>query len=66
MNRFVVITVIILLNNIGCIAQKPDMTILANAFLKSLDKNQQLKVSFPFEEEEPRSGNGSDEILPQQ
>lgn len=52
MNRFVVITVIILLNNIGCIAQKPDMTILANAFLKSLDKNQQLKVSFPFEEEE--------------
>lgn len=52
MNRFVVITVIILLNNIGCLAQKPDMTILANAFLKSLDKNQQLKVSFPFEEEE--------------
>ena len=52
MIRFVVITVIILLNNIGCLAQKPDMTILVNAFLKSLDKNQQLKVSFPFEEEE--------------
>jgi len=52
MNRFVVITVIILLNNIGCLAQQTDMAILANAFLKSLDKNQQLKVSFPFEEEE--------------
>jgi hypothetical protein len=52
MNRSIAFLIIILAGQIDCQAQKTEIVSLANQFIKSLDKAQQSKALFPFEQEE--------------